>query len=228
MPELERDLATLATELEWPPTPDIATAVTARIAHRRPERGIARRRLAIAAIAAAAIGIPGAAIGFDWLGLRHVKVERRQHLPPARDPLLGVRLPLAEAARRADVAPLVPPAFAHATAYVTDGRLSLRLGPLLFEQRRGGLDRSLLQKLVLTTAGVERATVHGHPALWFSGAHAYLWVEPDGDIGEEPPLRSGPSLVWEERGMVLRLEGDRGLTRARALALARSARPVGR
>ena len=222
MPELERDLATLAAELDWPQTPDLVTPTLRRVRGRAPRR---RRPWLVIAVAALAIGVPATAVAFDWFGLRDVEVRRVPAPPRAEDPELGTRLPLAQAARRAGVTPLVPPALAGAAAYETGGRLSLRGGGLLLQQRRGGLDRALLQKIVAVGGDIERLRVGGSPALWFPTPHAYLWVTPRGDVNEEPPARSGPALVWERGGRVLRLEGAR-LTRARALAIAEAARPA--
>jgi hypothetical protein len=234
VPEPERELAVLASALDWPETPDLATPVVARLGAVAPRRRARRvRRPLVVALAVLLLAAPAGAVAFpgarddvlEWLGLRHVTVREAPAPPRAVDPETGPRLPLAEAARRARVRPLVPPQLEGAAAYETEGRLTLRGNGLRLEQRRGGLDAQMLEKIVHVASDVHRVSVGGRPGLWFDTLHAYIWIGPGGDVEEETPTRSGPALVWERGGRVLRLEG-RGLTRARAIAIARAARPV--
>ncbi len=137
MPELERRLARLGEELDWPRTPDLAASVMDRLeepaaaappAPRAPRRRFAgllppaglRRSLALAAVGllllagtvfAAAPGVRDAVL--DFLGLQGATVERRETLPtpPPERPLdLGSRTTLAQARDRLGFAPLVPAA----------------------------------------------------------------------------------------------------------------------
>jgi len=136
MPELERMLARLGEELDWPEAPDLAAKVMDRLAEPdrrrdRPDRfaaparpllGLAglRRSLALAAVAllllagtvfAAVPGVRHAVL--DFFGLRGATVERRETLPtpPPERPLdLGTRTTLADAADQLGFTPLVPAA----------------------------------------------------------------------------------------------------------------------
>jgi hypothetical protein len=120
MSDLEQRLALLRDEVAWPPTPELAAAVAARVAA-EPRR---RRRLpvlpalrpaavALAALAAAvAVAVtlaaaPGVRARIErWLGIGAVRVERVQRLPPtgpASDLGLGTRTTLAGARRAARV-----------------------------------------------------------------------------------------------------------------------------
>ena len=45
-------------------------------------------------------------------------------------------------------------------------------------------------------------------------------MTPDGEVREDRALLAGPTLIWEQSGLVLRLETAAG--RARALKIARS------
>jgi hypothetical protein len=129
MTDLERQLRLLRDEAVWPPTPDIAAGVTARIASepppsaRRgvlPTRGVARvlgrSRAAAVAVAAAVVVLVAAATlaaapGVrariaDWLGIGAVRIERVDRLPdtgPSADLGLGRRTTLAAARRTARV-----------------------------------------------------------------------------------------------------------------------------
>jgi hypothetical protein len=127
--ELEQRIAGLRDDMAWPPTPDIAAAVAARIAaepaqeSRRPWPaprlpGIPLLRPATAALAAGLVALaiavtlvasPGVrARVADWLGIGAVRIERVERLPdvgPARDLGLGARTSAA-AARRATGLPV--------------------------------------------------------------------------------------------------------------------------
>jgi hypothetical protein len=107
---LEQRLAALAREVEFPPTPDLAPGVSARLAEPRSRRRVlvpARRSLALAAaalalLAAGAGAVPAVrdAVG-DLLGLDGATVERVPELPPSRGGLdLGRPIALDDAARQ--------------------------------------------------------------------------------------------------------------------------------
>jgi hypothetical protein len=125
MTDLEQRLAGLRDDVAWPPTPDLAAAVAARVAadpRPAPERargrgaaGSGRPRLrlrpqaalAVLAIAAALLATLAAAPGVrariaDWLGIGAVRIERVERLPdvgPAAGLGLGTRTTLAAARR---------------------------------------------------------------------------------------------------------------------------------
>jgi hypothetical protein len=161
--ELERMLAQLGDELDWPVTPDLAGGVTARLGERRRRpvlfpRGGLRRSLALAAVGllvlagsvfAAAPGVRDAVL--DFLGLQGATVERRDTLPtpPPERPLdLGDRMTLADAAERLGFEPLVPAALGEPDGvYVRrglpGGELSLAYRP------RPGLPRARSTRLGL-------------------------------------------------------------------------------
>jgi hypothetical protein len=130
MTALEQQLARLRDEVAWPPTPDLAASVAARIAS-APDRDRGRRQtwaparvlralpwpraatLALAAVlAAVAVAVTlAAAPGVrarvaDWLGIGAVRIERVERLPdtgPAADLGLGRRTTLAAARRTTGV-----------------------------------------------------------------------------------------------------------------------------
>src|SRR3954464_3811628 len=127
----ERLAAELAAlEVAWPPTPDIAGVVLARVdepAPAPPPRRVRRRRLApvlawTAAALVAALGITMAASPsarsaiLEWLGLKSVKIERKAPTAtpqPRRgqlgeDLLLGNAVSLAETRREAGFRIRVP------------------------------------------------------------------------------------------------------------------------
>jgi hypothetical protein len=230
--DLPRELRALAAEAAWPTTPDLAATVVARLPAsppapaRAPRR--ATRRVALALVAAllalpaGALALPGPRHAvLDALGLRHVSVERRPAPPPppARDPHLGDRTTLTGAARAAAIVPRVPAALgAPDRTFVRDGIVTLaydhpRDHPLLFAQAAGRLRRDVLRKVIGVDAHARAVRVAGAPALFLVAAHAYEWFDATG-----PLVRSGPALIWERDGRVFRLEGERSLQRALAIA----------
>jgi hypothetical protein len=117
--ELERELLALGDEIAWPPTPDLAAAVGARIATepRRPagrawrwpwqlERPRLATALAAMLVVLIAFGVllassPGVRATLrDWLGIGSVRITRVERLPdlaPARELGLGKRVTMARA-----------------------------------------------------------------------------------------------------------------------------------
>ena len=134
MPELERMLTQLGGELDYPPTPELAPRVAARVAagarsdpRRAQGRGLGPRRsdpfhwrrtlaLALAGLlllaAAAVAAVPGARDAvLEFLGLQGATVERREQLPRipgARTIDLGRQVRLADAGGSLAFEPLVP------------------------------------------------------------------------------------------------------------------------
>jgi hypothetical protein len=119
--ELERELLALGDEIAWPPTPDLAAAVGARIAA-EPRRAAGRAwrwpwqlerpriatALAAVLVVLVAFGVllassPGVRATLrDWLGIGSVRITRVERLPdlaPARELGLGKRVTLASATR---------------------------------------------------------------------------------------------------------------------------------
>ena len=147
MADLELQLRALAADAVWPPTPDLQSAVLARLAapEPKPERRRAprRRRRLLAATVAALVLIPAAgAVAFpqarddvlEWLGLRNVEVRRVPAPPPAARPQLeedlGRLVPLAVAERDSGFRAAIPEALGPPDRVrVTGQRISLIYAP---------------------------------------------------------------------------------------------------
>lgn len=168
MTELEQRLSRLASELDWPEAPELASAVRRRIASQPTQRsprvpGIRlRRSLAIAVLGllvlaggvfAAVPSVRDAVL--DLFGLRGATVERREQLPRPPDLArldLGDRVTLARARDLVGFAPVLPEAAGRPGAvYFSDavpgGELSLAYpaGPEQPEARTTGLGLLLSQ-----------------------------------------------------------------------------------
>ena len=120
--DLERRLAQLGAELDWPATPELATAVRARLEAAAPprRRPVVRLRrplvLALLGLLLLAGGVFAAVPGvrdavLELLGLQGATVERREELPSAgelNDLQLGERTTLDDAREALGFDPVVP------------------------------------------------------------------------------------------------------------------------
>lgn len=149
MTELEQALVRLGDALEFPETPDIASAVRRRLGERPEPRRLRRpawRTLAIAsAVLLAALGAafavpPARSAILDFFGLRGATIERVETLPEVPPPgvspnlMLGRPVPLEEAEGLAAFPVLVPqelgePDHVFYSSSVPGGRISLVYGP---------------------------------------------------------------------------------------------------
>jgi hypothetical protein len=246
---LEHELREL--QVEWPETPDIAGAVTPRLAAPPPRRWVLSRpawQVAIAAVAlviAVAMAIPPArAAVLEFLGLRSVKIERREPQPSrfGQRVALGDPVSLATARRRAGFPVGVPAELGPPDAVffydhpVTGPRIDMTYRP------RPGLARTdttgvgllvtemeavatpVIQKAVGAGANVDQFTLDGDPAVFISGRpHGFAYTPPNGQTQYEDQRLAGNTLLVDRSdGVLLRLEGE--LSRAEAIRLARSVR----
>jgi hypothetical protein len=229
MRDLDQALRELAGDMAWPPTPDLAAAVSARLRAGAPAEPPRRRiwqrprRLAVALLAAlvalpaAAFALPGPRNAIlETLGLRHVTVERRPGPPAGASPRPGTRTTLAAVPRSAGFVPRVPAALGRPDRVFADRRIvtfEYVAERLLLAQARGTLDRAILRKIVGVGTNVRAVSINGRPGIWLRSPHDYAWTDATG-----PPVRSGPALVWEQAGLVLRLEGARSQAAAQRIA----------
>ncbi len=156
--------------------------------------GAAPRRpwLRIAAVAVAALAV---AVGIAFA------------VPPARAAILrflgleGVTIVRVEK---------LPPA----TSDPSDQAMLILYGKparLRLEETRLGV----FEKLVTIRQDVEHLTVNGGRGIWVAGTHVVY------EVFDQPRL-SGSTLIWEQNGLTLRLEGK--ITKTQALRIGRSVR----
>ena len=245
MTELELQLLALREDVAWPPTPDLATAVQARVAReprRRTRRAWLPARLAPAVVALVLVLLafgallaasPGVRATLrDWLGIGSVRITRVERLPdisPARQLALGRRATVAQANAHlgspiATVRALGPPA----AIYLGDGppaRVSL-----VYAARFGlppgtaGVGALLDQLQGDATAFIEKFVSGGVPItrVRVNGAQGFFIGGthavnlPD----ELRPRLAGNTVVWLRDAVTYRLETKLG--RDAALRLARS------
>ena len=218
MSELEPNLRSLATELEWPPTPSIEL----RLAERR--RRLPRLAIAIALLAVAlavAFAVPqarSAILRFFHIG--GVTIERVGTLPLARERALAVGLGAPISRREAErlLGPVrLPPVRGRVRLYSLDDVVSTILTTpdptMLSELGVGG--PPVLKKVVGPATSVTPVrVVNPGDGLWISGErHVFI-------LPAAPPRLAGNVLVWEYKDVTFRLEG-RTLDERTALRVAR-------
>jgi hypothetical protein len=230
MAELETALRALGRDVEFPPTPDLASAIRGRLERPRFWRRPAAIAVAVAVVAAiaAAFAVPQSRSAIlDWLGLRNVSVVRVEKLPtvPAHGNLdLGQRVTLDEAKRRAPwlLIPDGTPDSVWVSESVPGGKVSLLWGTpsnvkLLLTEFTG---RTYIEKVIDGDTQVERVKI-GSAGAWFKGSHVVMFQDRDGRFRESHARLARNTLVWQLGGVTLRLEG--GLTKDEALRIARTA-----
>lgn len=227
MNELENALREL--DVEWPATPDLATAVTARITAPAKHRVTWRVRLAY--FAAALVLLAGGTLAASpearstvlrWLGLKSVEI-RREPLRPGvgRELDLGTPTALPRGA-------LVPSALGAPDAVyrtpLPDGTRAVSLvyagPPMVLIQTFRAAATPFIQKSVGSADAVERLEIDGARGYWITGAHGFAYQSPNG-FGYEDQRLSDRVLLVERDGVLLRVEG--AISRDRAVAIAKSA-----
>jgi len=230
MAELETALGQLGGEVAFPPTPDLTSAIRGRLERPQPfwRRPVALV-LAVVAVAAvaAAFAVPQSRSAIlDWLGLRNVSVVRVEKLPtvPAGNLDLGKQVTLDEAKRRAPWLrlPDSKPDSVWVNESIPGGKVSLLWGTpanvrLLLTEVTG---RAYIEKIISANTEVERVRI-GNAGAWFHGPHVVMFQDRDGRFHDEQARLAANTLVWQQGGVTLRLEG--GLSKDEALRIARTA-----
>lgn len=244
---MEELLRAVGREVDYPPTPALATAIRHRLAEGpRPSRlrsPLGFRWQPAMATLAILVVIAVAALTFspqarnavaDFLGLGGVRIGFDGSPPratPDEGPDLGPQVSLEEAelevgfeVKVPELAELGSPQI-HLTRPPGSGMVSLYYpdaydGGLLVTQFRAGVDEVFFKKLTLEGATVEYLTVRDGPAYWVTGSHFFAYVDPDGAIREESLRIAENVLLWEEGGITYRIEG--GIDKGEAIAIAGS------
>jgi hypothetical protein len=236
---LEHELRALAPLVEWPETPDVASAVAARVEasppRRRPLRGLGLAFAVVLLTLAVALAVPPARTAiFDWFGIGSARIVRVDELPPlqlnASVEALGEPTSLADARRRAGFPVASPPRDEPAPDEIrlVDGRRVSYLWHdgdrirLLVTQVPGLLQRGeILRKLIPPPVRIEQFTIDGDGAVFLTGGpHAVYLLGPNGSFEQDQGWLAGATLLVDRGGSTLRIEGD--LDRKRAVELARS------
>jgi hypothetical protein len=252
MRDLHEELTALS--VEWPATPDLAAAVIARLEAPAPAPRPARARrawrpalaYALAALAAGfaltmAVSPDARSAVLEWLGLKSVKIERREpSAPPPRPGKLGsglglgtlvtlaearehssfLSVPEAEGLRRPDAVWVgiraVSLVYGERPGYTRSKTTGAAVLVQEFEARVG----QFIEKSLGAGSRLERLRVGGDPAYFITGAHGFAYEEDRRVDFEEQRLAGNTLLVERADGLLIRVEGD--IARDRAVAIARS------
>ena len=242
MSELEHALVALGHELAVPEVPDLAPHVLAAL---EPPVRPSRMRLAVVlaavlvAVLLAALAIPDARSAlarFFHIGAARIEVVDElpavEPQPPEFDleSALGERVSLAEARRRAgydllelDEEPDRVYLGPRDSVWFLYGRPdAVRL--LVAQTPKLSIDEAFIfKKLAAVGTNVETVSVRGKPAYFLSGESHEVMLVDEYDFPVQETLRlARNTLLWEEDGRTLRLEGD--LSREEAVAIAESLR----
>jgi hypothetical protein len=251
MPELEDRLTSLATTIDWPPTPRFLP-IHAEVARQAPEGAARRRGIPRWALLAAAVLLVVAAVAFTWLNL-HTTVYRVPNPPtptPRSPGVLGSSLGLgtpaisvADAQRQVPWKVVMPSTLGLPDAvYVklapnggpSQGEVTLVYASapgiqpsgqtgvaVLVTEARGRVNEIYFQKVLGPEATVEQLTVGGHSGYWISGhPHDFLFVGADGQVQDDSLRLATNTLILDDNGTIVRVEGD--MTKDQALAIAAS------
>jgi hypothetical protein len=235
---IESRLSNARRRYQFPPTPDVASAVAAGLGERQP---IVRRRLLLAV--AVVLGGLAVLLGFsagarsaivDLLDLiPGVRLERVSTLPPAQlrqDVVFGRPSSLAEAQREAGFNLRWRSTLLGRPSRVVlefdssgDAVVTLEYGDraVLTEWQT---NRILFHKLLSPSTGIQSASVGQQRAVWLSGGdHAVFYLGRNGLEQRQAGVLVGNVLLWQlgRRGFRLELAGSR----EQAVRIAGSLRP---
>lgn len=92
---------------------------------------------------------------------------------------------------------------------------------VLVTEANGKVDANYFGKMLGTEATLEDVTVNGHPGYWISGTpHGFFFTDSDGNFRNETFRLATNTLIFDDNGILVRVEGD--LTKAQALEIATS------
>jgi hypothetical protein len=177
-----------------------------------------------------------------WLGLRGIEIKQTPTPPAAPTRLIGAGLDLGsettltEAGHLIGFAARVPSALGDPDAVFVNSlstgqrelflvyrprrgvpeSLQTGVGALLSEFR-GGINGPFVRKSA-SSGQVSFVRVNGNPGFWIRGAHDLVYLDRSGNPVEESFRLSGSALIWEQEGIVFRLESALSLKRALTVA----------
>jgi hypothetical protein len=242
MTDLASRLDELGARLDYPPTPDLSSAVARRIEtlHARRRRRGVLVALAVTAVVVGAVlaASPGARSALlRWLHIGGVRIERVEELPVVevrQRPYFGNRVSLAEARGAVDFRVLLPnagdldePDAVYLRALPPGGTVTLVYGSLArprlaLSQSRGAAIEPVLIKVLDPGTRVEHLTVDGARGVWLEGAPHLVVTVWNGREYWDTLYLAGSVLIWERAGLSFRLEA--AISRDEAIRIAESVR----
>ena len=217
--DLERQLRELGGEIAFPATPNFARAIRAQI---RPEPAWRRWRVALAVAAVVLIALAGAvALNPDarravagFLGLPGFQFQKVR-VVPSPSPYYGTRaVTLGEARRLAGFTVLTPAPPAQVRSLAFDdrppgGEVELDLaGGAIVTEVTGAIDQGFFGKMVGGEGQVIQVAVGATTGYWVTGApHVFFYQDAKGQFRSDDLRLAGDTLVFERKGVIVRIEG---------------------
>ncbi|GIJ25192.1 hypothetical protein Vqi01_03540 [Micromonospora qiuiae] len=238
MDDLERELRELSGWLETPEPPDVTAQVRARLAATSalPARRRRWRYVLAAALAALLVALlpPGrAAVADTVTGLLRfagivISTSSAPVLPTGSPSPLPAQRPVGlDEAQRSVRFPIRLPAALGPPDRVlvadpddTGGHRVASLlyqgGELRLDAFDGRLDPVFFKEVA--SAGTEWTQVGAASAIWLGEPHPVSYLDRAGTLQQESARLSAATLIWENAGVVYRLEGELTMTEAVAIA----------
>lgn len=92
---------------------------------------------------------------------------------------------------------------------------------VLVTEARGAVDQDFFGKMLGPGTTLESVTVAGHEGYWIAGSpNAFFFIDANGDVRNETMRLATNTLILDDGGTVVRIEGN--LTKAQALQIAAS------
>jgi hypothetical protein len=89
---------------------------------------------------------------------------------------------------------------------------------LLVTEARGQVATDFFGKMLGPDATLEQVTVAGHQGYWIAGKpHIFFFLDADGNVRNETMRLATNTLIFDDNGTIIRIEGD--LTKAQALQM---------
>lgn len=224
MPDLERELRGLGESIAFPPTPDVADSVRARLPQRAPILW-PRRLVLVAAVLGAAV-VAGLAIPqarsaiLRVFGIGAVRVEYVEKLPTVEPQSafdLGPEISAKDTPfRLLESSLLGAPDGIYASGNVVTELYGSpdRVRLLVTQIDERALRPDVVKKVVGTTTNTDFVSIAGlaEPALWIEGAPHVL------ALPNAPERLAANTLIWTQGNRTMRLEGAEGLDEAVEIA----------
>ena len=92
---------------------------------------------------------------------------------------------------------------------------------VLITEARGSVDKNFFGKMLGPEATLQEVQVNGHPGYWIGGKpHVFFFLDANGQFRDETMRLATNTLIFDNGGTIVRIEGD--LTKAQALEIAKS------
>lgn len=92
---------------------------------------------------------------------------------------------------------------------------------VLVTEARGAVNENFFVKIIGPDTQIEQVSVNGHPGFWVAGhPHDFAFSDANGNFYMEHMRLATNTLVFDDNGTIVRIEGD--MTKAQALKLASS------